>query len=175
MPKTLLSTTNLNFAHTRFLSWFSVVGGVGCGLVLVQGNVTVQRYFDKRCFCCSALKDQIDFHKIAFWICQPIRRGIANGIFMSGGALGNMLMPVLLRLKILPESIMDLTTSQINPSYECRKWMKVKMAKWCWKKWNGPILMHIYDKQCEIMQKNQWKGPNCQIQCFHNGTSGALC
>ena len=35
--------------------------------------------------------------------------------------------------------------------------------------------MHIYDKQCEIMQKNQWKSPNFQIQCFYNGTSGALC
>ena len=35
--------------------------------------------------------------------------------------------------------------------------------------------MHIYDKQCGIMQKNQWKGPNFQIQCFYNGTSGALC
>ena len=33
--------------------------------------------------------------------------------------------------------------------------------------------MHIYDKQCGIMQKNQWKGPNVQIQCFYNGTSGA--
>ena len=28
------------------------------------------------------------------------------------------------------------------------------------------FLMHIYDKQCGIMQKNQWKGPNFQIQCF---------
>ena len=36
-------------------------------------------------------------------MCQPIRRGIANGIFMSGGALGNMLMPVLLRFRIIPE------------------------------------------------------------------------
>ena len=26
------------------------------------------------------------------------------------------------------------TRSQINPSYECGKWMKVKVAKWCWKK-----------------------------------------
>ena len=32
-----------------------------------------------------------------------------------------------------------------------------------------------YDKQCEIMQTNQWKSPNFQIQCFFNGTSGALC
>ena len=61
--------------------------------------------------------------------------------------------------------------SQINPSYECGIWMKVKVAKWCWKKWNGPFLMHIYDKQCEIMQKNQWKGPNFQIQCFYNERS----
>ena len=38
------------------------------------------------------------------------------------------------------------------------------------KKWNWPILMPIYDKQCEIMQKNQWKSPNIQIECFYNGT-----
>ena len=30
------------------------------------------------------------------------------------------------------------------------------------KKFNGPILMHIYDNKCEIVQKNQWKGPNFQ-------------
>ena len=35
--------------------------------------------------------------------------------------------------------------------------------------------MHVYEKQCEIMPKNQWKSPNFQIQCFYNGTSGALC
>ena len=27
--------------------------------------------------------------------------------------------------------------------------------------------MHIYDKQCEIMQKNKWKSPNIQIQFFY--------
>ena len=26
--------------------------------------------------------------------------------------------------------------------------------------------MHIYDKQCGIMQQNQWKGPNFQIHCI---------
>ena len=26
--------------------------------------------------------------------------------------------------------------------------------------------MHIYDKQCEIMQKNQWKSQTFQILCF---------
>ena len=35
--------------------------------------------------------------------------------------------------------------------------------------------MHIYDKQCGIMQKNQWKSSNFQIQCFYKGTAGALC
>ena len=64
----------------------------------------------------------------------------------------------------------SMTASQLNPSYECGEGMKVKVVKWCWKKWNWPILMHIYDKQCEIMQKNQWKSPNIQIQCFYNGT-----
>ena len=44
----------------------------------------------------------------------------------------------------------------------------LKQVKWT-------FLMHIYDKQCGIMQKNQWKVPNFQIQCFYNGTSGALC
>ena len=58
---------------------------------------------------------------------------------------------------------------------ESGKGMKVKVVKLCWNKWNGPFLMHIYDKQCGIMQKNQWKGSNFQIQCFYNGTSGALC
>ena len=64
-----------------------------------------------------------------------------------------------------------MTRSQFNHSYESGKWIKVKVAKCCWKKWNGPFLMHIYDKQCEIMQKNQWKGPNFQIQCFYNERS----
>ena len=29
--------------------------------------------------------------------------------------------------------------------------------------------------QCEIIQKNQWKSSNFQIQCFYKGTAGALC
>ena len=34
-------------------------------------------------------------------------------------------------------------------------------------KWNGHILVYIYHKQCEIMQKIQWKSSNGQFQCFH--------
>ena len=29
--------------------------------------------------------------------------------------------------------------------------------------------MHIYDKQCEIMQKNQWKSPNFRFSVFTMG------
>ena len=35
--------------------------------------------------------------------------------------------------------------------------------------------MYIYHKQCEIMHNIQWKGPNSQLQCFEQATSGALC
>ena len=63
-----------------------------------------------------------------------------------------------------------MTRSQFNHSYESGKWMKVKVAKCCWKKWNGPFLMHIYDKQCEIMQKIQWKYSNDQLHRFYKGT-----
>ena len=68
-----------------------------------------------------------------------------------------------------------MTASQLNPPYECGEGMKVKVVKWCLKMWNWPILMHIYDKQCEIMQKNQWRRSNFQTQCSYKGTAGALC
>ena len=32
---------------------------------------------------------------------------------------------------------------------------KLKVAKWCWKQQNEHILMYIYHKQCENMQKIQ--------------------
>ena len=55
-----------------FFIFFSVLGGVGSGLILVQGNVSVQQYF-------------------------RTKRATANGVFMSGGAVGNMVMPIILR------------------------------------------------------------------------------
>ena len=44
--------------------------------------------------------------------------------------------------------------------------MKVKVVKWCRKKWNEHNLMYIYHKQCEIKQKIQWNSSNGQIQPF---------
>ena len=34
-----------------------------------------------------------------------------------------------------------------------QSWMKVKVAKWWWRRSNGLIMMHIYDKQWSIIQK----------------------
>ena len=44
--------------------------------------------------------------------------------------------------------------------------MKVKVVKWCRKKWNEHNMMYIYHKQCEIKQKKslkQLKRPNSLI------------
>ena len=35
--------------------------------------------------------------------------------------------------------------------------------------------MYIYHKQCEIMQKIQWKSSNGQNHCFYNGKSALWC
>ena len=45
-----------------------------------------------------------------------------------------------------------MTTSQINPSYKCRKWRKMKVANWCWKKWKGPG----YSFEWEFKSFNSW-------------------
>ena len=42
----------------------------------------------------------------------------------------------------------------------------LKVAKRCWKQLNEHNLIYIYHKQCENMQKIQWKSWNGQIQCF---------
>ena len=68
-----------------------------------------------------------------------------------------------------------MTRNRLRVAFESGKGVKVKVVKWCWKKWNGPILMHISAKQCEIMQKNQWKGSNGQIHCFCKGKSAPRC
>ena len=62
----------------------------------------VECFLQQKCWkqCCS--QNQLHAHIIVSSNCisnKPVRRGIANGIFMSGGALGNMLMPVLLRFE----------------------------------------------------------------------------
>ena len=64
---------------------------------------------------------------------------------------------------------MPKTRNRLRVAFESGKGGKAKMVKWCWKKWNEPILMHIYNKQCEIMQKNRLKSSNGQIHCFCKG------
>ena len=65
------------------------------------------------------------------------------------------------------------TTGSAQCKMEVRIWSgKTHISKWpksgCnW--WNMINIVHIYAKQCEIMQKNQWKGSNGQIHCFCKG------
>ena len=42
-------------------------------------------------------------------------------------------------------------------SFESQSRMKVKVVKWCRKKWFDHNLMYIYHKQCEILQKKSPK------------------
>ena len=44
--------------------------------------------------------------------------------------------------------------------------VKVKVVKWCRKKWFDHNLMYIYHKQCEILQKNHRSSSNIQFQWF---------
>ena len=59
-----------------------------------------------------------------------------------------------------------MTQSQLVWSFESQSWVKVKVVKWCRKKWNEHNLMYIYHKQCEIKQKNHWNSSNGQIHWF---------
>ena len=77
--------------------------------------------------------------------------------------------------KLPPAIILLMTNSQIRDTLHCQSQTKVKVVKWCWNKWNGHILVHIYHKQCEFIQKIRWKGSNGQFQWFNKATSGALC
>ena len=46
-----------------------------------------------------------------------------------------------------------MTQSQLVWSFESQSRVKVKVVKWCRKKWFDHNLMYIYHKQCEILQK----------------------
>ena len=60
-----------------------------------------------------------------------------------------------------------MTAFQYNHSFGFQKPMKLKVVKWGWKNWNEHDLMHIFHKQCEIIQKIEWNSSNGQIHCFH--------
>ena len=46
-----------------------------------------------------------------------------------------------------------MTKNRLMVAFDSNDGPNLKVVKLCWKRWNGPILMHIYDKQCEIIQK----------------------
>ena len=103
----------------------------------------------------------------AYWHSQTAIQPYLMFVHRGSGGKYQCMLPDILAL--------GMTRNKMRVAIESGEGMKVKVVKLCWNKCNGPFLMHIYDKQCGIMQKNQWKCPNFQIQCFYNGTSGALC
>ena len=65
-----------------------------------------------------------------------------------------------------PQSPENKTQSQLVWSFESQSRVKVKVVKWCRKKWFDHNLMYIYHKQCEILQKNHRNSSNIQFQWF---------
>ena len=65
-----------------------------------------------------------------------------------------------------PQRPENKTQSQLVWSFESQSRVKVKVVKWCRKKWFDHNLMYIYHKQCEIMQKNQWNTSNGQLYWY---------
>jgi len=65
------------------------------------------------------------------------------------------------------ENSIHMTQSRLMSWYESCRWVKVKVVKWCRKKWNEHNLMYICHQQCEIMHKFQRNSSNGQFDCFH--------
>ena len=65
--------------------------------------------------------------------------------------------------------------SQLVWSFESQSRVKVKVVKWCRKKWFDHNQMYIYHKQCEILQKNHRNSSNIQFQWFPIEKGRKLC
>ena len=66
----------------------------------------------------------------------------------------------------------SMTQFRLMSWYESFRWVKVKVLKWCWKKWNKHNLMYICHKQCEIMHKIQVKPVGTKSQVFRKIQAG---
>ena len=96
-------------------------------------------------------------------ICESAFRLVTNHLYISSDFCSKQCHKPYTFLQIR-----NMTASQYNPWFEFQSWMKVKVVKWCRKKkkWNEHNLMHIYHKQCEIMQKNQWNSSKANFTDF---------
>ena len=65
--------------------------------------------------------------------------------------------------------------SQLVWSFESQSRVKVKVVKWCRKKWFDHNQMYIYHKQCEILQKNHRNSSNIQFQWLPIEKGRKLC
>ena len=68
-----------------------------------------------------------------------------------------------------------MSQSQLVWSFESQSRVKVKVVKWCRKKWFDHNQMYIYHKQCEILQKNHRNSSNIQFQWFPIEKGRKLC
>ena len=71
---------------------------------------------------------------------------VPGQFFIRGGILSPSCVLFFLRFPLR-------TKNRLMIAFDSNKGPNLKVVKWCWKGWNGPILMHIYDKQCEIIQQ----------------------
>ena len=74
-----------------------------------------------------------------------------------------------------PQRPENKTQSQLVWSFESQSRVKVKVVKWCRKKWFDHNQMYIYHKQCEILQKNHRNSSNIQFQWFPIEKGRKLC
>ena len=67
-------------------------------------------------------------------------------------------------------NLIIITSSYDNKSNEGSNWVRQgdesESGKIVLNKWNGPFLMHIYDKQCGIMQKKSMEGSKLSDSVF---------
>ena len=141
------------------------------GNVLVWGQRSVSNEKWARRLWCSGLR-KADFCKLwLFWGMKLLIPGANAASRFDSGRVKDAPASEFLTQSPLGRcwSIVDMTRSRLMSWFQSRKWVKVKVVKLCFKKWNGHILMHIYHIQCEFIQKNQWKGSNGQIHCFCKG------
>ena len=72
-------------------------------------------------------------------------------------------------------NVLHMSQSQLVWSFESQSRVKVKVVKWCRKKWFDHNQMYIYHKQCEILQKNHRNSSNIQFQWFPIEKGRKLC
>ena len=89
-----------------------------------------------------------EFHLNVFFQLWPFLCDVLNEIYSASSSSWIEFKDCVICLNIM-------TKNRLMVAFDSNKGPNLKVVKWCLKRWNGPILMHIYDKQCKIIQKSQ--------------------